>query len=424
MARILRPKVLGSDVDIAPGAARLAVRPTPEAISSGLTGTQKALLLILTVKIVIFALVFIAWLRIDLYADLYSAIVHYQEPNQYGLLTRFTTWDSSHYLLVAENGYWRELHESNAFAPALPLLIRALAFATGSYIIAGLLISNFAAIIASYLFFIFTRKHWGEAVALRALVLLLAFPTSFYMSMVYTESLFLLLCVATFYFLSEGKLGAAALSAFLLPLTRWIGILVVVPVGLALLLEFYKEGLPDHKGRWPREILSSLRIRPRVAWSVAPLVGAAVYVLYMWDQTGDPLAHVHAASIFLSHWEVKNLLQPWKLMATTFGQGLVLHSYLNSSLDRIFFLGFLASAPLVYRKVSMPLFVFYLTMGMQPLLGSYMSYMRYLLPVFPLYIAWASYLEHRPRLLWGIVAVMVTLQVPFIALHTTNHWVS
>jgi hypothetical protein len=196
-------------------------------------------------------------------------------------------------------------------------------------------------------------------------------------------------------------------------------------MGLALLLDrHYREGIPVFVGWWPRELLSQVRIHPRVLWTATPLLSGAVYLLLMWHLTGDALAHVRAAGTYASGWDVKNVVQPWKLITNLYAHGLSPHGYVNSFVDRVFFAGFLASIPLVYRKVSRPLFLFYLAMGMQPLLGSYMSYTRYVMPAFPLYIAWASYLQDRPRLMWRIAGSMVTLQIALLALHTTNHWVA
>jgi hypothetical protein len=93
-------------------------------------------------------------------------------------------------------------------------------------------------------------------------------------------------------------------------------------------------------------------------------------------------------------------------------------------LDRLFFAVYLASAPLVYRKVDLPLFVYYLSIGLVPLLGSFMSYTRYLLPAFPLYVAYADIFARHQKAMMVVVVAMVLVQYLFIGLHVRNIWVA
>jgi hypothetical protein len=156
---------------------------------------------------------------------------------------------------------------------------------------------------------------------------------------------------------------------------------------------------------------------------LAPLAGAAAYLAFMQAATGDYLAHVHATVFYPSQWSVGNVVKPWVLVENFLAVS-ALHNVLHSALDRVFFVGFLASMPLVYRKVDRPLFLFYLTMGLQPLLGSFMSYMRYLLPAFPLYIAYARGFEGRPRLMRTAVGLGVGLQAFAVLFFAGAYWVA
>jgi Gpi18-like mannosyltransferase len=387
----------------------------------------RAIALIAVAKLLVFAVVWYGYTNVDLATNVYEPSVHFYEPAQYGFLTRFTTWDSSHYLILARDGYSHDLTGTNAFAPLLPLTIRAVGWLTGDLVIAGLIVSNLASAAACYLLYAFVRKRWGPATALRALVLLLAFPTSFFLCMVYTESIFLLLAVAVFYAIAEALespytrrgralFALAALAAFLMPLTRPIGVVVVLPMAFALL---WHDRPQDASMPW------RLKLLPRVLLALAPLLGVAVHLGYMQAVTGDYLMHVHAQNLYGAQWQFANLFKPWVFAQEIFGRGLTFHSQLNSALDRVFFLGFLLSAPLVYRRVSLPLFLLYAVLGLlPPLMGSFMAYTRLLLPAFPLYIAWADYLRTRPRLLRGAVTLMVLMQAAAILAHTSSRWVA
>lgn len=80
---------------------------------------------------------------------------------------------------------------------------------------------------------------------------------------------------------------------------------------------------------------------------------------------------------------------------------------------------------MLYRRLDKPLFLFCLLIGLVPLLGTYMSYMRYVMPAFGLYIAYAGWLSTRSlALAIGIVLSMALLQSLFISLQVVNHWVA
>jgi hypothetical protein len=392
-------------------------------VSSGV----RALLLILFAKALVIGCVWLGYNALDL-SGVYAQNDHYHQPSEYGPLTRFTTWDSSYYLLLARDGYPDGAHQSNAFAPLLPLSIRAVGQLTGDLVIAGLLVSNAASAAALWLLWSLVRRRWGESTAWRTLVLLLAFPTAFFLSLVYSESLFLLLAVLTFWGLDRASsetatprgwgLAIAAAAAFLLPLTRAIGAVIVLPLLIWVAVTYWQQAYRCQS--------------PSRAWwlaacglLLAPLAGVLADAAYMQLAAGDWLAHVHSEALFPAHWQLSNAFKPWVFATELAGRGLSFHGYLNSAVDRLFFVAFLASVPLVYRRVDKPLFVFYLLLGLlPPLMGSFMAYTRLLLPAFPLFIAWASSLETRPRLLTALVTSMVLIQALALLAHTSSRWVA
>lgn len=378
-----------------------------------------ALAAIVAAKAFVFATILLNWFTRPFGGEYWRLIMHYHERDQYGLATWFTTWDSSHYLFLAEHGYQPHLHASNAFAPLLPATIAALNVVTNNSIVSGLIIANLTSVAACYLLFLFVRRHRGDATALRALGLFLAFPTAFYLNLIYTESLFILFSVASFHFLGEGQSAKAAIAAFFLPLTRWIGLLFVAPLAIAA-------ALPTLHRRFVRGAPVAYPLAPRAIalCAGAPLLGGIVYVIAMAVLTGNPLAHVYAAQLYPSHWSLSNVVRIDLLVRNFFAGPIYIHSPLGSVFDRLFFVIFLASAPLVYRKVDKPLFVYYLSIGLVPLLGSFMSYTRYLLPAFPLYIAYADVFARHQKLFLPLLLAMLMLQYFFIGLHVRNLWVA
>jgi hypothetical protein len=174
----------------------------------------------------------------------------------------------------------------------------------------------------------------------------------------------------------------------------------------------------------PRQLLANL-LRPRSLLLAAPLLAFAAYLLYMDAQVGDAFAGLRAQEEFIGQKDVKYLLQPWRFVSGLFRADLLLHDYVLSLLDRGFFLWFVASLPLLWRRVDKPLFVFCALLGLVPLLGTFMSYMRYVMPAFGLYVAYGGWLEGKSAvLLPGIVLTMALLQALFLSLFVMNHWVA
>jgi hypothetical protein len=50
--------------------------------------------------------------------------------------------------------------------------------------------------------------------------------------------------------------------------------------------------------------------------------------------------------------------------------------------------------------------------------------MRYLLPAFPLYLAYARFFEGKARLLRGVIAVMLFFRAIFVLFFGRFYWVS
>jgi hypothetical protein len=205
-----------------------------------------------------------------------------------------TRWDAGWYLDVALNGYSpapvRDDGWNVAFSPLYPGLMRALApvvgwgeVSTETLAIAGIIISNLALLVAASYLAALVRLDFGEALARRTVLFLLLFPTSFFFSAVYTESLFLALSVASFYYARRRMWAPAAMLAALACWTRPHGVLLSVP----LTLEYLSARRYDLR-----------KLQPDIAWlGLAPVAFAAwlggAYVL-----TGDALAPLTAISLW------------------------------------------------------------------------------------------------------------------------------
>lgn len=192
-------------------------------------------------------------------------------------------WDSSFYADIARDGYtYRNvLLPSVAFFPLLPLLVRGVSFVVGDVLVAGLLVTNTALLAATILFYHLVEREWNTAVADRAVWYMLIFPTSFFGSAIYSESLFLLCAITAFYAARREQWIIAGGAGFFAALSRPIGILVA-PM---LVIEWWMQ---RHNAPHKRARIGAL-----CAALLVPL-GLALYMLYLQWTFGDALAFVHA----------------------------------------------------------------------------------------------------------------------------------
>jgi len=169
----------------------------------------------------------VAYVAAPLMVD--SSVPPYHMRPEQALLDVFgSRWDTGFYLRIADQGYQYEGMRlpSVAFFPLLPLLIRGLTPLVGDALWAGLIIANLALLGATMLLHRLVEEEWGPGVASRAVWYLLIFPTAFFGSAIYSESLFLLGAIGALYLARKGAWESAAVLGALTALTRFVGILV------------------------------------------------------------------------------------------------------------------------------------------------------------------------------------------------------
>lgn len=374
-------------------------------------GLKRILAITAVVRLASLALVLAGYAVVPFSAPHHDANFVYPIGEEAWLASAFKTWDGNHYLFLAEQGY-QPYHVSNAFYPLLPFLIRVASLLTlGNSLAAGLLVSNLLAVAAVALFHqLVTRSH-GEEVASAASVLLLAFPTAFYLGLVYSESLFLVLAIGALHFIRTGRPGTAAIFAALLPLSRPTGILVAVPAAVALLLA-WRRGEIRGIGR--------LLLVP-----LGFLAGLVAYFAIMQLATGDLLAGFDAQRVFQADNSLARLLHPVDWFLDNFvNLEPTLHGFRTSVLNRLCFLLFVSVAVLSYRRLPPDLFAYLLVIGGVPALtGSLTSYPRYVFVAFPLFVTLALLL--RGRLAFrAFAATSAAVQVLALLVHSSNRWVA
>lgn len=203
-------------------------------------------------------------------------------------LNLVTKWDGEWYFNIASDGYrWDDVlpHRARlAFFPAFPMLARTAGWVVGSVIVGGLIVSLGAFLWALTYFFRLAREDLDESAAGAAVMLLAFYPFSIFYGVLYTESLFLLAAVGAFYHFRRGEWGKASAWGLLVGLTRPNGFLLSVVLAVALgerFVRLRRERRLDGR-EWRR-------VRSAVLVSLLPVAGTAIYSVYCWSLTGDPL---------------------------------------------------------------------------------------------------------------------------------------
>jgi hypothetical protein len=282
-------------------------------------------------------------------------------------------WDTGWYLDIAKNWYSAELrgpeHYANyAFFPLYPTLMKLFGGLINSPYIAGLIISNAALLGGAFLLYKFVLLDHDRDIALNSVKYLFLWPTSFVLSSVLTEGLFLLLLVASFYSMRKNAWLNAGMIGFFLSLTRVIGICFSLP----LLYEYMKA-----------RRFSLRAIRPDILALALVPAGLLLFSAYNYYLTGDFLAFVHIQS---TGWG-RQMANPLKTLL--YGMAGIRANL--SDIVSAWFTGFvLTTLVIFYRKIPLSHWLFCLVAIFIPLSGGLASMPRYLAVLFPLFILFAQ----------------------------------
>jgi hypothetical protein len=350
-------------------------------------------------------------------------------PSSTSLKSRFSATDGRAYLLLSREGYKQSTAEC-AFYPLYPLSIRWASAITGcDDVLVAIVLSNLFSTAAFVFFFKVAARRFGETAAVLALALLLAFPGSLFFQFIYTESLFLLLLMLLLLGLDENHCGMALAAAFLLPLTRAVGIFCVFPLLWHVLFTpppAWWLGLARRSG-WvgpimrfigPRGADSSIltwRGAQSVLLVMAPLLGWLTYFLLMWKWTGNPFEGMDAQKQFGGVQSIHHLFEPIRFVTQLFSPT-EWHAFRGSLLDRCVFILLIYCLPLIWKlDKSWCIWAFFL--GVVPAVsGGFTSYTRFASVVFPLFIALGVFLSKPGR--WCRCLVLAT----FAILHLVLVW--
>jgi Gpi18-like mannosyltransferase len=263
------------------------------------------------------------------------------------LIETWHRWDTGHFMTIATHGYidwWR-----TAFFPLYPLMIHLFNYLADNPTLAALTVSNLAGFGVLVVLYRLIAEDFDGEQATRTILYYATFPTAFFLAAGYSESLFMLLALLSFYAMRRGRWWQAGLWGCLASLTR--------EAGLALVIPFAYEYLRQHD-------FQLRRLRLNVLGGLGIPLGIGLFSAYCYLLFHDPLAFSHAERL----WD-RSLQLPWLAITTTLMDLVQHHNHLD----------FLT----IHRLIDLALLGFILTLVVLAFIGpwrlqrSHLSYALY-----------------------------------------------
>ncbi|HZS77599.1 MAG TPA: mannosyltransferase family protein [Ktedonobacteraceae bacterium] len=336
-------------------------------------------------------------------------------------------WDVPHFVAISAQGYADTLN--TAFFPLWPLLQRPVGLLLGgifpgSYYAAGLLLANLCFYCALVLLSKLLLDHYDAVIARRALYYMAFAPYGLFFFAGYTESLFMLLCIACFLVLQRGQprdWWFAGLLGFLAALTRSSGVFLAVPYLVVYAQRFWISS-EQTKHAWRAKLNALIPI------ALIPL-GVIIYLLYLYFTKGNAFVFSVAEK---NDWN-RHFSFPWTT-AYLIVRGFVaapswiyLLEHLNSFLFTLFSLLVLGFGwkwiPLHYRLFAASIATFSLSFPLEDL-SPLLSQPRYLLILFPIFVIAAVWGKKSRRFHRWYFTGSLFFFIAFSIMFICNLWVA
>jgi hypothetical protein len=208
----------------------------------------------------------------------YQILANQRIASFQGWLELWSRWDADQYLRLAKFGYTSDSIWKAWLYPLYPWCIRVVAWITGNYVVAALIVSGTALFFAAVLLRRLVSIDFAPEVALRSAWFFLIFPTAYFLHVCYTESLFLALVIGSVLAARRERWWLAGLLGALSWMTRANGI-ILLPT---LLVEAAHQFWVTRRWNW------------RWLWIGIVPAGFGVYLLINWKVSGAPFAFLES----------------------------------------------------------------------------------------------------------------------------------
>lgn len=309
-------------------------------------------------------------------------------------------WDGGNYLEIAKNGYLNKKYY--AFSPLYPWFLKNLAKITNvDIVLTGLITSITSFILFIYYFhkFIATISNQNEADT--TVLTFIFFPTTFFCVLVYSESIFLLLIILSFYTLLKKHYLTSIIVTALAPLARFMGVFLT----LANIVKFAK-------------IDKNLALVTAFSLSILPFAAYLVILNYIFQ---NPLIFIEAQK----SWG-RFIVDP---LTTIISYIISFKWFQNLSLNNAFDLAttilFLTILILNIKKLHINVWIFSILAILIPAsTGTLVGMPRYALVSIGTFIIVGNFLSKRKKLRLAIWSFSLALQCILAALFITGHWIA
>jgi Gpi18-like mannosyltransferase len=331
---------------------------------------------------------------------------HHWSPGRGIVLDVWGRWDAQHYLDIAVQGY----HGKDfAFFPLYPALIHVFGGLIGDHLIAALIISNLAFLVALAYLYALVKLEFGEdTTAFHAVFYIAVFPTAIFFSAAYTESLFLALTVASVYYARHGNFITSGVFGALASMTRFHGVLLVLPLAYEIWRAY-------------RERRGTVLARGIIGLALVPS-GLAAYMAYLYALVGDPWYFLKVQA----NWN-RHLAAPWVSIGNALKQ--IAHSAsaaasANHVIELAFTVAFLVLLVIAIRTLRPSYWLYFAASMLIPMsTASLMSIPRFDLVVFPAFMLLALW-GRRPLVNSAILALFLPLLGLFTVFFADWYWLA
>jgi hypothetical protein len=285
------------------------------------------------------------------------------------------------------------------------MAVKAATFVFRNRVLSGMIVSYVASVFACWFLYLLVRIDADHGDAWRAVLLLLTFPTAYFLSAPYSEALFLFGVTGAVYAARTARWGRAGVAGAIATGTRLQG-LALLP---ALVAEVFR-------GK------ASKAVRARcLAWTVFAGAGFATFLLINQVVAHDPFRYF---TLQRTHW-FQTTVPPWVPITAAVGE-LVRGTSSTHAFVFVTRLGAIALAvPLLVvasRRLAVADWI-YGWAGFVPLLftGWLTSLPRFLLGLYPLFIV-GSQLTRSRRVIVPVLVSGAALQCLFFWRFAAGEW--
>lgn len=340
-----------------------------------------------------------------------------------GFLYSWANFDGVHYLDIAFRGYVNEAR----FYPLFPGIIFIVGYILGfgklTYELTfwvGFLLPNIFFLISIYVLKQLLSLDYAVKNVKDTIFFILIFPTSFFFVSTYSESLFLLLLLISFYFARKGKWNYSLISAFFLIITRVVGIFIIP----ALIYEYLlQKGLIKSVQKINKEhiffLFKLILITP---------LGLLIYSIFNYEKWGSATYFITAHSFLGNSRSSALLISPFQTIYR-YIKIFISISYIRFEwqIALLELTSFIFASLMLYiswrKNVRKSYLIFAVFAFLLPVLsGTFSGLPRYVLILFPIFIAISLIKNFYFKLIYSVFSL--TLLFVLLMFFSRGYYIS